>query len=372
MDEKKEEWLPIPGYEGYQASNQGRIKGKYGKILKPAVEERGYRRVNPYTNGKNRSTSVHKLVMLAFVGPRPEGKQICHYDGNPANNRLENLDYVTAAENERQKKEHGTSLDGERHHHAKLTTDQVDFIRTMCNPKDYRLGMKTMCRIFNVSLRTIQGIVGGDKWKEHETVDWKSRAEVAEAKLAEIGLLVKRYGKHKPGMGPVIGEIAKAVERAFEHLAGLWRTEGARCDELEAKLAEMEKEYIALNEDRLTQCHEWRAKLTQVTAERDRASANLLECCEDLKQECDTNIDLRAQAQRLRTALEEIKHEAPEGMEMCDNCSKIWNIARQSLKPTDTAKPFHLTWNCVKDKMGYGEKCECSNCRNKPTDTEEG
>jgi DNA repair exonuclease SbcCD ATPase subunit len=105
---------------------------------------------------------------------------------------------------------------------------------------------------------------------ETELQEARDRSSTAESMLVEIGLLVKRYGKHHPGMGSVIGDVVKAVERAFQHLADLWRTEGKRCDEVEAKLAELQhektdptaKQWVCVVEDLKT-------KLKAAEAERD-------------------------------------------------------------------------------------------------------
>lgn len=42
---------------------------------------------------------VHQLVLEAFIGPRPAGMMACHNDGNPANNRVENLRWDTQSSN---------------------------------------------------------------------------------------------------------------------------------------------------------------------------------------------------------------------------------------------------------------------------------
>jgi len=106
-------WKDIPGYEGaYQASSLGRIRSldRYvncrsgykrlarGRILRPGqycksghvsvVLKRG-------TGGK----PVHQLVALAFIGPRPEGADIRHLDGDPKNNAVSNLVYGSRTEN---------------------------------------------------------------------------------------------------------------------------------------------------------------------------------------------------------------------------------------------------------------------------------
>lgn len=105
-----ERWRPIPGYSRYWASDIGRImsfaKGT-PKLLSGHVE-RGYPTVCVVNDdGKPSTVRVHTLVLLAFVGPRPEGMQCCHFDGDSTNNRLENLRWGTAEANARDKIRHG-------------------------------------------------------------------------------------------------------------------------------------------------------------------------------------------------------------------------------------------------------------------------
>ena len=118
----EEIWKDIPGFEGkYQASDQGRIKSlRHAVQISPGKDGRkGYvkyvseRILSPLAGGnpncgkhayvkfslKGPYYSVHSLIMLAFVGPRPEGMDICHTNGNGLDNRLENLRYDTRVEN---------------------------------------------------------------------------------------------------------------------------------------------------------------------------------------------------------------------------------------------------------------------------------
>jgi hypothetical protein len=46
--------------------------------------------------------------MAAFVGPCPEGMEVCHNNGDPTDNRMENLRYGTHSSNEQDKLIHGT------------------------------------------------------------------------------------------------------------------------------------------------------------------------------------------------------------------------------------------------------------------------
>jgi hypothetical protein len=63
-------------------------------------------------DNRRRVVTVHKLVLGAFVGPRPVDQECCHGDGDYTNNRLENLRWDTDEANIRDQVRHGT------HRHA--------------------------------------------------------------------------------------------------------------------------------------------------------------------------------------------------------------------------------------------------------------
>lgn len=109
-----EEWKSIKGYEGlYMVSNLGRVKSLCGfngheyvkreKILNPYKQKAGknyYRSVVKLSkDGSRKDFKVHRLVADAFI-PNPELKSnINHIDGNPLNNRVDNLEWCTQKEN---------------------------------------------------------------------------------------------------------------------------------------------------------------------------------------------------------------------------------------------------------------------------------
>lgn len=127
-------WKPAVGYEGrYEVSNMGRFWSVRAKVFpKAQVTEKGYLRVGIISDdGHQCSKSIHSMVLTAFVGPRPNGLQTAHLDGNPSNNRLSNLAWVTPKENCSHKKLHGTHRTGAAHWGIKLTDADVDELRRL-------------------------------------------------------------------------------------------------------------------------------------------------------------------------------------------------------------------------------------------------
>lgn len=156
-----EEWRDVRGYEGiYQVSNLGRVKalektvywtmpnGSQARRLFPetiknqygAGNRRQYKYASFKVDGIETKHSVHRLVLEAFVGPCPDGHQTCHNDGDPENNRVENLRWDTAKNNHADRKVHGTHLNGAQISTSKLTEDDVRCIKTRLaageSPKD--------------------------------------------------------------------------------------------------------------------------------------------------------------------------------------------------------------------------------------------
>lgn len=108
-----EEWRVVEIAPDYEVSNWGRVrshKGRKPRILRPWVNPvAGYHQYNLFVDRRPIYATAHALVLAAFVGPRPDGLCARHLDGNPANNRLDNLAYGTYAENMQDKRRHGTN-----------------------------------------------------------------------------------------------------------------------------------------------------------------------------------------------------------------------------------------------------------------------
>lgn len=107
---------------------------------------------------------VHALVLLAFVGPCPEGMECCHHpDPCKANVSLSNLSWGTRQTNMGHKHIHGTTACGEKQGSAKLTASQVREIRD-----DYAAGLATQQELADrsgVSQLLVSKIVRRLLWK---------------------------------------------------------------------------------------------------------------------------------------------------------------------------------------------------------------
>jgi NUMOD4 motif/HNH endonuclease len=116
-----EEWRAVVGWEGlYEVSSEGRVRsldrqdtrrgshGRKGRVLKVVLcKGKPYLSVSLSCDGKRSPRYVHQLVADAFRGPRPEGLETRHLDGDHQNNREENLLYGTSKENHADTVRHG-------------------------------------------------------------------------------------------------------------------------------------------------------------------------------------------------------------------------------------------------------------------------
>lgn len=136
---KNEMWLPIEGWSAYEVSSIGRVRRVGGtakcrqtRILKTSINDKGYMQAHLRDAGREKNVPVHRLVALAFLGQAPSPQhEVAHLDGNGRNPCLTNLAWKLPIENNADKKIHGTYSFGERHHTARLSTDEVKAIRTL-------------------------------------------------------------------------------------------------------------------------------------------------------------------------------------------------------------------------------------------------
>jgi hypothetical protein len=175
----QEVWLPVVGYEGlYEVSDQGRVRsldrtvahplwktlrlrGRLLKLWRRGADD--YFAVNLFKEGVGKPVRVHILVATAFIGPRPDGMDVCHGEGGKRDNRPENLRYGTRKENSADKMRDGTHNRGERNSMSKLTEDQVVYIR--CQLENAPRGRAAqVARELGVNKETVRAVKEGRNW----------------------------------------------------------------------------------------------------------------------------------------------------------------------------------------------------------------
>lgn len=127
-----EEWKSVPGYEGYyEVSNMGRVRSvdrwiEYpdgrmalhkGVELSQKNRSGKYKKVGLWKDNRVKYVNANVLVLMAFVGNRPEPHHhACHKNGDPLDNRLENLEWGTPSKNARDRVRHGRDKDASKTH----------------------------------------------------------------------------------------------------------------------------------------------------------------------------------------------------------------------------------------------------------------
>ena len=168
------EWRPVVGYEGqYEVSSCGIVRGVdrvlshghrwKGRVLRQKRIGAGYLAVDLCKDSKYTTKLIHRMVLEAFVGPCPEGRQGCHGDGDKTNNCVANLRWDTPLGNAADRHEHGTAVYGERVGTRKLS--EADVRKILSLQPTTRRERCQLAKQFGVSHSLIYSIVRGWVWK---------------------------------------------------------------------------------------------------------------------------------------------------------------------------------------------------------------
>ena len=169
----EERWVPKPGYEGwYEVSDHGRTrkirrsatgprneaKSQFPIILARLLYKKGYFKCHFGSCDGTKPIKrmyLHRCVWEAFRGPIPAGMTVNHIDGDKANNRLDNLELLTNAENS----EHAFRIGLKK---RKMMPEEGRQVRDL-----YRTGHWTMddlAALFGVSQSMISALVVKRPW----------------------------------------------------------------------------------------------------------------------------------------------------------------------------------------------------------------
>ena|SRR3990167_3104124 len=167
-----EQWRPVVGYEGrYEVSDHGRVRSVWFRnkqtdrrrsiplIRRLSADDLGYKRVSLCQALHSRTRLVHQLVLEAFVGPVPTKYEAAHLDGNPSNNSLGNLRWVSRSENQLQRHWHGGWSNWRCAHPRRYFNDRhlenLQILRAM------GASVRSLTNLYDCSMRTIYRAIKG-------------------------------------------------------------------------------------------------------------------------------------------------------------------------------------------------------------------
>lgn len=164
--------LPAP-YDSYYITTRGRILScKHHLRFLDNHLRNGYRAASLVSNdGEVRKDYVHRLMCMAFFNVKTGSSSglVCrHLDGNPENNRIENLAVGTFKDNAADRDRHGRTAKGDKHGMSKMSARRVKMMRTLWKHRDdlpFSLTYKTLGEMFGMAPTPTRSIVKNETWK---------------------------------------------------------------------------------------------------------------------------------------------------------------------------------------------------------------
>jgi len=170
----------VPGWPDYSVGDDGSVwtsklgaHGGWRRMSTPPSTVTGYPKVTLSQGNVQTDFSVHRLVLLAFVGKPPRSRMVCrHLNGDRADNRLSNLAWGTFKENEQDKADHGRRPVGAQVYGSKLTDQVVIEVR-----QRYAEGktIDSLCAQYGLSRVSMIHAIHGNTWSHIPLPDYRGR-----------------------------------------------------------------------------------------------------------------------------------------------------------------------------------------------------
>ena len=99
--------MEIIGFDNYKIYENGNVE-RFGKILKPLLNAKGYYKVALCKEGKQKEFKIHRLIALHYIDNPENHPCVDHIDRDTKNNQIGNLRWVTRSQNNRNKSKDST------------------------------------------------------------------------------------------------------------------------------------------------------------------------------------------------------------------------------------------------------------------------
>ena len=153
---------------GYEVSNLGNVRSidrivqtakqplrLKGKVLKPAIDKKGYKRVTIMVNGKLTTLKVHRIVAKTFIDNVDGKPQVNHIDCVKTNNEVSNLEWVNNSENIQHAFDNGL-MKAKRLHESPRCKQTKEGIEEIVRLKSLKVKNKIIAEMFNCSITSIK------------------------------------------------------------------------------------------------------------------------------------------------------------------------------------------------------------------------
>ena len=158
---------------GYEVSNLGNVRSidrivqtakqplrLKGKVLKPAIDKKGYKRVAIMVNGKLTTLKVHRIVAKTFIDNVDGKPQVNHIDCVKTNNEVSNLEWVNNSENIQHAFDNGL-MKANRLHESPRCKQTKEGIEEIVRLKSEGVKNQIIAERFNCSISSIKRLNRG-------------------------------------------------------------------------------------------------------------------------------------------------------------------------------------------------------------------
>ena len=154
----------IEAYPNYTVDLQGIVTNVNTKHKIKQTVKQGRLMVELWKDNKKKHQLVHRLIAQAFIPNTHNKPQINHIDGNPLNNNIENLEWVTDSENKYHA--HRTGLINNRKTPVMQYTKEGEFIAEHRSVLDAYKSTKVDRKSIHYNIKNIYNHAGGFVWKK--------------------------------------------------------------------------------------------------------------------------------------------------------------------------------------------------------------